>query len=130
MWSIDTTQPAPRVVAGMVLGSSLSMIDPDGEDARLRCFLAGSGTWALARQDAGTVVGIACLVPVDDAPGQQCLLWLEVRPQARGMGIGRALLAWARATAPHLRIDSAEAAIPFYRACLPGAVDVDGRFVI
>ena len=54
---------------------------------------------------------------------------VEVLPEVRGKGIGRALLLWARACSERLVISATPSAAPFYAALLPHAQRVDDLFV-
>jgi GNAT superfamily N-acetyltransferase len=86
-------------------------------DPRLDAWQQGQGRWAIAVNDQGHVAGIACTVCLDDQEAN-ALLWLEVLPQYRRQGYGRALLAWAREQEPDaLVIKSVGSAVGFYNHC-------------
>lgn len=83
-----------RIVLSLVVQSTLDYGEMDA-DPRLDAWQQGQGRWAIAVTDQGHVAGIACTVCLDDQEAN-ALLWLEVLPQYRRQGFGRALLAWAR----------------------------------
>ncbi len=56
---------------------------------------ADSGYWFLFAGSDGTTLGYACYGPIAGTDGRFDLYWIAVDPQARGRGIGRALLAEA-----------------------------------
>lgn len=105
-----------HIVLAMAVQSTLDYGNMDA-DPRLTAWQQGQGRWAVAVTDQGTIAGIACVVRLDDQDAD-ALLWLEVLPQYRNQGYGRALLAWAREQRPDaLVIQSVSSASGFYVHC-------------
>lgn len=102
------------IVAALVLQSTLDYGNLE-DDPRLLAWSQQTGRWAVAAaSDTGAVLGIACVVALDDQPADG-LLWLEVLPAHQGHGVGSALLDWARSVArPVLVIHSTASARKFY----------------
>jgi GNAT superfamily N-acetyltransferase len=68
----------------------------------------------VAVNEQGFAAGIVCVVGLSDKDND-ALLWLEVLPQYRGQGIGKALLLWAKGqTRDDLVIKSVPTAAGFY----------------
>ncbi|MDN3242534.1 GNAT family N-acetyltransferase [Glycomyces tritici] len=72
---------------------------PSGTEERWRARLSGSNTHDLVAEDRGTPVGMASGIETAD-PAAVALIAMWVAPQARGRGVGDALIAaveqWAR----------------------------------
>jgi GNAT superfamily N-acetyltransferase len=118
------------LVAHLVLESALSARE-GVSDVRLDTWQRGAGQWAAAVID-GKVAGIAAL---DEHDGQELeLIWIETRAAYQQRGVGSALLEWARSQAKAqgrpLFINSAPAAIGFYRKALPGVADQGTTFTL
>lgn len=113
-----TTILTPPQVASFVLRSTLEYPEVGGLDARLACWLACQGQWAVA-WEGRALAGIACLVPLCSAPwdGFASLYWLEVLPNHQRLGIGQALLTWALGQQPDrpLVIAATPGSVHFYR---------------
>lgn len=107
------TTLTPPQVASLVLRSTLDYPTVEGTDARLACWRAGEGSWAVA-WEGRALAGIACLVTLTGAPWNSfaSLYWLEVLPNHQRLGVGQALLTWALAQQPTR---------PFVIAATPGS---------
>lgn len=88
-----------RVVSLMVLQSQFDYGILE-DDPRIFAWRTNQGEWAAATSESGGVFGIVCVVRLNDTDAD-ALLWIEVLPQYRGKGVGRALLAWAREQTQH-----------------------------
>jgi GNAT superfamily N-acetyltransferase len=77
-------------------------------------------------------VGIACVAHIDAGryAGETCLYWIEVLPEARRQGIGRALLRWAMTQAERLLIMATPGAAEFYAHMLPDAQRNGLEFIV
>lgn len=125
-------RPGPAIIAQFVAASALDYPFVGDVDARLATWARGEGCWAIAFHERRPV-GVACTVTLDDGryAGWDCLFWLEVLPEARGLGIGRALLTQVLDHHGERLIISATAgAAPFYAALLPQAQRSGDLFVV
>jgi GNAT superfamily N-acetyltransferase len=124
-------RPGASLVVCFIAESTLAYRHVDGVDVRLHTWSANEGQWVVAFA-SGAAVGIACVVTLDDGPyaRMDCLLWLEVLPEARRKGVGRALLTWATQQSPRLIIASTPSATLFYAAHLPGAQRIGDLFIV
>ncbi len=102
-----------HIVLSMVIHSELDYGELDS-DARLVAWQKHQGVWGVAVNEQGSAMGIACVVHLSDT-GDDALLWLEVLPTYRRLGVGQALLRWVYRQIPHpLVIHSTPSAAPFY----------------
>lgn len=124
-------RPGPSIIAHFVATSVLDYPSVGDVDARLDTWARGDGRWAIAFHERHPV-GIASIVTLDDGfyAGWDCLLWLEVLPEARSQGIGRALLRWTIEHSERLIISATPGAAPFYAALLTHAQRIGDLFVI
>lgn len=124
-------RPGPSLIARFLAESTLGYPLVDGIDARLQAWATHEGRWAVAFTHH-YAAGIACIVTLDDGPyaGADCLFWIEVLPETRGNGLGRALLSWATQQTPRLIINPTPGAAPFYAALLPHAQRHGDLFIV
>lgn len=110
----QTNRHHTDIVLSMVVQSTLDYGDIDA-DVRLLSWQNCVGRWAVATNDSGRVVGIVCVVDLNDDE-KDALLWLEVLPQEQHKGVGDMLFAWARTqTQRDLVIKSVASARGFYQ---------------
>lgn len=103
-----------RAILSMVIQSVLDYGDMDS-DTRLLAWKSGQGQWAGAFSETGRIVGVVCVVPLDDGVSSG-LLWLEVLPAHQRQGIGTALFVWAQERARgNLVIKEVPSASGFYQ---------------
>ncbi|NJP04395.1 MAG: GNAT family N-acetyltransferase [Chloroflexaceae bacterium] len=112
-----TSSHHTSLVVSLVVQSMLDYGDID-HDARLLAWYQRQGAWAVAVNQQRLITGIVAVVKLSDMD-RDALFWLEVRPDYRQRGYGRALLNWANQHARQpLVIRSVVGAYPFYeRLC-------------
>ncbi len=115
----QTSAQHTQVILSLIVQSKLDYGVLD-EDIRLLAWQSPQSRWAVAVDDNGTLLGIVCVVHVDDMEGD-ALLWLEVLPPHQRQGVGRGLLSWAQTQSPcDLIVRSVPGADGFYcRVAVP-----------
>ena len=124
-------RPPAVLIVRFVAESALEYPGVAGIDGRLHLWQQHLGRWAVAFLNR-EAVGIACVAAIDAGhyAGETCLYWLEVLPEARRQGIGRALLHWATAQADRLLIVATPGAAEFYAHILPDAQRNGLEFIV
>jgi GNAT superfamily N-acetyltransferase len=124
-------RPPAVLIARFVAESALEYPCVDDIDGRLYLWQQHRGCWVIAFLNR-EAVGIACVAHIDAGryAGETCLYWIEVLPEARRQGVGRALLCWAMTQAERLLIMATPGAAEFYAHMLPDAQRNGLEFIV